>query len=89
MFDKNLVDAIIGGKDLDRGSAELSVNLGLTKLELTDLVLTNFVLTRGHGSLLLHPSSFLLPLSAPYVTPEFLAWEHSFPVLSRLALSPL
>ena len=35
MFDKNLVHAIIGGKDLDRGSAELSVNL---------------VLTRGHGS---------------------------------------
>jgi hypothetical protein len=38
MFDKNLVHAIIGGKDLDRGPAELSVNL---------------VLTRGHGSLLL------------------------------------
>jgi len=35
MFDKNLVHAIIGGKDLDCGSAELSVNLGLT---------------RGHGS---------------------------------------
>jgi hypothetical protein len=27
MFDKNLVDPIIGGKDLDCGSAELSVNL--------------------------------------------------------------
>jgi hypothetical protein len=26
---------------------------------LTDLVLTNFVLTRGHGSLLLDPSLFL------------------------------
>src|SRR5437016_7900156 len=43
MFDKNLVDAIVGEKDpggkvLDCGSAELSVNLGLT---------------RGHGSLLL------------------------------------
>jgi len=38
MFDKNLVHAIIGGKDLHCGSAELSVNL---------------VLTRGHGSLLL------------------------------------
>jgi len=38
MFDKNLVHAIIGGKDLDCDSAELSVNL---------------VLTRGHGSLLL------------------------------------
>jgi hypothetical protein len=37
-FDKNLVHAIIGGKDLDCGSAELGVNL---------------VLTRGHGSLLL------------------------------------
>jgi hypothetical protein len=37
-FDKNLVHAIIGGKDLDCGSAELSVNL---------------VLTRCHGSLLL------------------------------------
>ncbi len=36
----NLVHAIIGGKDLDCGSAELSVNL---------------VLTRGHGSLLLDP----------------------------------
>ena len=35
MFDKNLVYAIVGGKDLDCGSAELSVNL---------------ILTRGHGS---------------------------------------
>jgi 2'-5' RNA ligase len=35
MFDKNLVHAIIGGKDLDRSSAGLSVDL---------------VLTRGHGS---------------------------------------
>ena len=43
MFDKNLVHAIIGGKDLDRGSTELSVNPGLT----ID------VLTRGHGCLLL------------------------------------
>jgi hypothetical protein len=38
MFDKNLVHAIVGSKDLDCGSAESSVNL---------------VLTRGHGSLLL------------------------------------
>jgi len=30
MFDKNLVHAIIGGKDPDCGSAELSVNPGLT-----------------------------------------------------------
>ncbi len=43
MFDKNLVDAVIGGKDLDCGSADLTVNL----------VLTRGVLTRGHGSLLL------------------------------------
>ena len=43
MFDENLVHAIIGGKDLDCGSAELSVNL---------------VLTRGHCSLLLSPSNF-------------------------------
>ena len=38
MFDKNLVDAIVGGKDLHRGAAQLSADLGLT---------------RGHGSLLL------------------------------------
>jgi hypothetical protein len=38
MFDNHLVHAIIGGKGLDCGSAELSVNL---------------VLTGGHGSLLL------------------------------------
>jgi hypothetical protein len=43
MFDKNLVHAIVGGKDLDCGSAELSVNPGLTI----------GVLTRPHGSLLL------------------------------------
>ena len=43
MFDENLVHAPIGGKDLDGGSAELSVNPGLTI----------GVLTRGHGSLLL------------------------------------
>jgi hypothetical protein len=44
MFDKHLVHAIVhekdpGGKDLDCGSAELSVNPGLT---IDDL-------TRGHG----------------------------------------
>jgi hypothetical protein len=38
MFDKHLVHALIGGKDLDCGSAELSLNL---------------VLTRGHGFLLI------------------------------------
>jgi hypothetical protein len=43
MFDKNLVHAIIRGKDPDCGSAELSLNPGLTTA----------VLTRGHGLLLL------------------------------------
>jgi hypothetical protein len=43
MFDKKLVHAIIGGKDLDCGAAELSVNLGLT---------------RGHGSYSLTYSNF-------------------------------
>src|SRR5271168_4500220 len=38
MFDQNLVDAIVGGKDLRCGPAKLRVNL---------------VLTRGHASLLL------------------------------------
>ena len=41
MFDKHLVHPIIGGKDLDRGSAELSVKLGLTI----------GALACGHGSL--------------------------------------
>jgi hypothetical protein len=48
MLDKNLVHAIIGGKNLDCGSAELSVNPGL-KIP----GLTIDVLTRGHGFLLL------------------------------------
>ena len=43
MFDKNLVHTIIGGKDLDCGSAQLRVNL----------LSGNLVLTRGHGALLL------------------------------------
>jgi hypothetical protein len=41
MFDKHLIHALIGGKDLDRRSTELSVNLGLTM----------GALTRSHGSL--------------------------------------
>jgi hypothetical protein len=41
MSDKNLVHALIGGKDLHCGSAELRLNL---------------VLTRDHGSLLLGQS---------------------------------
>ena len=40
LFDEHLVHALIGSKDLDCGSAELRVNLGLT---------------RGHDSLLLDP----------------------------------
>jgi hypothetical protein len=43
MFDKSLVHAIIGGKDLNGGSAELSVKFGLA---IDDL-------TRGHGAPLL------------------------------------
>jgi hypothetical protein len=43
MFDKNLVHALIGGKDLDCGSAQLRVNL----------LSVNLVLTLGHGNLLL------------------------------------
>jgi len=43
MFDKNLVHPLIGGKDLDGGSAQLRVNL----------LSVNLRLTRGHGSLLL------------------------------------
>jgi hypothetical protein len=31
MFDKHLVDAIIGGKDLDCGAADLSLNLLSTR----------------------------------------------------------
>jgi hypothetical protein len=48
MLDQYLVHAIIGGKDSDRGPAELSVNLGLTIGGLR----------RGHGSLLLDLSYF-------------------------------
>jgi len=43
MFDKHLIHALIGGKDLDCGSSELSVNLGLRI----------GALTRSHCSLLL------------------------------------
>jgi hypothetical protein len=41
MLDQYLVDAIIGGKDSDRGPVELRVNLGLTIDGLR----------RGHGSM--------------------------------------
>jgi len=37
MFDENLVDAVVGVKDLDRGAAELGVK---------------FELTGGHGAVL-------------------------------------
>src|ERR1700733_7183847 len=53
MFDKNLVHAIVGGKDLDRSAVELSVNLILRNLIFTNLLLMNPMLRRGHGSLLL------------------------------------
>jgi len=42
MLDKNLVDVIIGDKDLDGGAAQLNVS---------NLLSANLVLTRGHGSL--------------------------------------
>src|SRR5258707_1198010 len=42
MLDENLVDAIIDGKDLDCGAAELRVKFSV-----------NLVLSLGHGSLLL------------------------------------
>jgi hypothetical protein len=47
MFDKHLVHALIGGKDLDCGSAKLSVNP-----RWTSYVWTIYGWTRGHGSLL-------------------------------------
>jgi hypothetical protein len=40
MFDKHLVHALIGGKDLDRGAAQLCVSL----------LRLNLALTRGHGT---------------------------------------
>ena len=45
MLDKNLVHALIGAKDSDRGPSELSVNLGLA----------TFRSMRRHGSMLLDP----------------------------------
>src|ERR1022692_1449589 len=58
MLDKNLVHAIIGSKDLDRGSAELSVNRGFVKLGWTG----------GHGSLLL--DLIILPSDNPRPIPR-------------------
>src|SRR5580704_6866963 len=62
-LDQNLVDAFVGVKDMDCGSAESSGNLGfvkfglkkfgLTNFGLTNFGLTNLASTRGHGSLLL------------------------------------
>jgi hypothetical protein len=43
MFDKHLVHALIGGKDLNGGSVELNVKFGLA---IDDM-------TRGHGGSLL------------------------------------
>ena len=50
MFDKNLVHAIIGGKDPLCGSAQFRVNLPRV-----NPLSVNLRLTRGHGSLLLDP----------------------------------
>src|SRR5450631_1204498 len=66
MLDKNLVRAITGGKDLDCGSAELSVNSGLmTHAFMTDALtidkLTVDGLTLGHGYLLLGPVFSIVP----------------------------
>jgi hypothetical protein len=54
MLDEHLVHAVIGGEDPDRSSTQLRVHPGLTSLGLTNPGLTCGVLTRGHGSLLLH-----------------------------------
>jgi hypothetical protein len=53
MFDKHLVHALIGGKDLDYGSAHLRVDLSRVSLLRVNLPSVNLLLTRGHGSLLL------------------------------------
>jgi hypothetical protein len=63
MLDKNLVHAIIGSKDLDCGSAELSVNRGLVKLGFVKLGWTD-----GHGSLLL--DLIILPSDNPRPIPS-------------------
>jgi hypothetical protein len=73
MLDKNLVHAIIGSKDLDCGSAELSVNRGLVKLGFVKLgfVKLGFVKlgwTDGHGSLLL--DLIILPSDNPRPVPR-------------------
>ena len=53
LLDEKLVYAIIGGKYLDRGPAELSMNFRLTNLGLARLGLTKLVFALGHGSVLL------------------------------------
>ena len=84
MFDENLVHAIIDGKHLDCGLAELSVNL---------------VLTRGHGSLLLDLQYFRPVRRHPQVIHflrhvktaqdgNFLFWRLVLPLLLR-AFAPL
>ena len=50
MFDKHLVHALIGGKDLYCGSAQFRVNLPRV-----NPLSVNLRLARGHGSLLLDP----------------------------------
>src|SRR5271165_1156495 len=61
MFDKHLVQALIGGKDPDCGSAGLRVNLGLTG---------------GHGSLLLTYHTSEPSVGAPTTFARFAnVWE--------------
>jgi hypothetical protein len=72
MFDKNLVHAIIGGKGLHCSSAELRVNL---------------VLTRGHGSLLLDTEN-LQAVALPEAIPRPALDEagRQFQISSHLAM---
>ena len=52
MFDKDLIHALIGGKDLDCGAAELCLNLRFENVGAADLGLSDLGLARGHGSVL-------------------------------------
>ena len=65
-FDQKLVNAIIGGKDLDRGSAKLRVGLLLTIDALTSGALTTGRFPRGHRCLLLDRLDDLTDLTEKY-----------------------
>ena len=67
LFDKYLVHALIGGKDLDCGSAQLCVN-GLR---------VNFLSTRGHGSPLLEPYYFQAVRYSKLIGPIDLIFYHT------------